>query len=56
MSSTRKVSMSKKQSKKQSKGKFYIDYQIIDQDSMPKKKGTIDDLNEFGEQDETDEA
>ena len=35
---------------------YIVDRQIIDQDSMPKEKGTTDDLNEFGEQDETDEA
>ena len=35
---------------------YIVDCQIIDQDSMPKKEGTTDDLNEFGEQDETNEA
>jgi len=35
---------------------YIVDSKILDQDSMPKEKGTTDDLNEFGEQDETDEA
>ena len=35
---------------------YIVDHQIIDQDTIPKKEEKADDLNEFGEQDETNEA